>query len=133
MRLRAWVCQQDNYQAEEDAGEEAEAMMGNGARTLALRWRVSLLLTALAGTLIANVDGLKLFPLFPAGLEQMVPASFRGIGVNFVAVGWGIYVVLVATLLYVRKRQTVFIVFTLLCSLLMFNTVGCRQGAGSLP
>ena len=108
-------------------------MSGDAKRLLALRWRVGLLLTAVAGTIIANFDGLKLFPLFPTGLSHMVPASFRGIRGDFVVFGWGMYVVLVAIVLYVRNRQTFLIVFTLLCSLLMFNTVGCREGAGSLP
>jgi hypothetical protein len=39
---------------------------------------------------------------------------------------WGIYLGLVAQLLYIKGRRTFFAVFVLLCCLLMLNTVGCH-------
>ena len=103
---------------------------------LAFHWRVYLLLFAAVGTVIANFRGIDWFLVFPEGLLRVLPARhlwnlyvFILIGDEdvFITVGWCIYFALVALLLYVQSRRTFFIVFILLCSLLMFNTVGCRK------
>jgi hypothetical protein len=50
----------------------------------------------------------------------------RGDGDAFLVGGWVIYLALVAQLLYVKNRRGFFVVFALLCCLLMVNTVGCH-------
>jgi hypothetical protein len=94
---------------------------------LAFRWRVSLLLTAAVGTIIANRSGIGWFPVFPEGLLQLLPAPYRWNEDDFIVLGWGLYVALIALLLYVKNRRAFFVVFALLCGLLIFNTVGCHK------
>jgi len=75
-------------------------------------------------------------PWFPKGLLNVLPARslwnqyvFMLIGDEnvFIAVGWCIYFALIALVLHAKNRPAFFVAFALLCCLLTFNTMGCRQ------
>jgi hypothetical protein len=95
---------------------------------LAFPWRLSLTLTAVVGTVIANLRGIEYWPFFTAGLSRILlaPTDRNNWKADVIeGTGWLIYVALIAQLLFMKNRQRFFVVFALLCCLLMFNTVGC--------
>jgi hypothetical protein len=100
-------------------------MSGHKNEALALRWRVGLLLTAVAGTIMANRRGLGWWFAFPDGLLRLIPAGYLIEEGSFLL--WGIYFALVARMLYVKSRRPFFVSFAVLCGLLIVNTLGCHR------
>ena len=91
--------------------------------------RAILLLIAWLATAIATIPGTIIVPYFPVGLgrpfgEQAVMASVSGWYILF---GWPVYIGLTIATYCLRRRWIYYVVYFLLCLLLAYNCVGCRE------
>jgi hypothetical protein len=117
---------------------EISEASGEHPRQIGLRIRLISLLGAWAIALIASAVGLErgldvaqMAPLFPLGWILAVPfvrVPEGDWGLYIIsAIGWVPYIALSASALLARKRNAYFVVYSLLCMLLIFNVVGCNE------
>jgi len=83
-------------------------------------WAVALIIT------VPNLKGVLLIWVFPFGLLRLLGWPSERYVVVF-TVGWLPYVVLTVAALLTRRRSTYFVIYSILCALLVVNVVGCRM------
>jgi hypothetical protein len=78
-------------------------------------------------TVFYEIPLLIFFPFFPSGLTFLF--GLRGVADaigQFVT--WAVYYVLIKILLRTEQRRRYFIIYGILCCILLLNVVGCHQG-----
>jgi hypothetical protein len=103
--------------------------MAEDTRYISRSRRFVLLLIAWLLTAIATIPGTVFVPYLPVGLgrpfgEQAVMASVSGWYILF---GWPVYIGLTIAAYCSRRRWIYYIVYIVLCLLLAYNCVGCRE------
>jgi hypothetical protein len=109
------------------------------------RWKLLLLAWVIAAlaTVYIEIPLLLFFPMFPWGLLYLICGDDHGgrpdVGsghasgneltqmVGLMAIGWLIYITITDAALITRRRLTYFLLYSVLCVLLIFNVVGCHR------
>jgi hypothetical protein len=99
------------------------------SRGLGLPWRFGLLTSAVAATIGANWQAANLLGLgfFPSGLLSFMFGDSPHVGIFPFLCSWILYFLLVFSAFWVQNKRTFFLVFAVLCGVLIVNTVGCHQ------
>ena len=64
--------------------------------------------------------------LLPLGLFRVFGASLRGPLAPWIGVVWAMYAALTLAVCSARRKKSFFIIYTVLCVLLVLNVAGCR-------
>ena len=89
--------------------------------------KYNLLALAWAAVAVLTFPGIFIPTLFPAGLFRIFGIrESDAIGRSYLAIGWLVYVALTVAACLTRRKRTYFIIYTILCVLLVVNIVGCR-------
>ncbi len=108
----------------------------NEPERIRFRFRALLLLTAWIVAAIATVSPYSsllkspsLFVLYPYGLMTFLVwlMGWKAQQAPHFLFGWGLYLLLTAVGLVTGRRLLYLIIYTLLCALLLLNTVGCHM------
>ena len=94
---------------------------------IARKRRYSLLAVAWAAVAVLTFPGILFPTLFPAGLFRVFGVRENDvIGHRYLAIGWLMYAGITMAACLSSRKRTYFIIYSILCLLLIINTVGCR-------
>jgi hypothetical protein len=103
------------------------------SKTISLRWRIGLWVMAWVVAAMATVEGgfeLLIYGyMFPAGLWTLFTPKDWNPPISetiLLILGWVMYAGLTVLGLLQKRRSRYFIVFGILCGLLILNVVGCH-------
>ena len=96
-----------------------------GARCRFLMWAWGI---AAFATVLVEIPLLLFFPWFPLGLVCLFYNKDNdGHSHLFMAVGWFFYTFITVSAMMTKRRQFYFLIYGLLCLLLILNVIGCHQ------
>ena len=88
---------------------------------------MSLLGVAWGVTIVMTYPGIMVPQYFPAGLCRLFGAhEEERAGRGLLFGGWLVYIVLTVASCLSKRKLTYFIVYSMLCALLVLNILGCR-------
>jgi hypothetical protein len=111
-----------SQQSQDDMDDTS--FMPFAARCAFLFW--AWVIAALA-TVLIEIPLLLFFPMFPAGLAYVISKQETEGSLFLMAVGWFIYSAITGLAMAAKRGAFYFVIYGILCLLLVFNVVGCHQ------
>jgi hypothetical protein len=105
-------------------GMDDTSFMPFAARCTFLFW--AWVIAAFA-TVLIEIPLLAFFPMFPAGLAYVISGQEMEGSLLMMAVGWFIYSVITSLAMVAKRRVFYFVIYGILCLLLVLNVKGCHQ------